>query len=70
MEQKFLEFAADIIGKDVSEISLDTSYADGAWDSLTHLRLVAEIGDEFEVDIPIDEVADIKTLRDFYNYLG
>lgn len=70
MEQKFLEFVADIFGVNVSEISLDTKYGEiPAWDSLMQLRLVGEIDDEFGVDIPIDEVPNIKTLRDYYKYI-
>lgn len=69
MEKEFLQFVADILEKEITEISFETSYADGAWDSLMHLRLVAEICDEYDVDIPIDEVADIKTIGDFYKYV-
>lgn len=69
MEKKFIEFFARILEKDVSEVSMELSYADGAWDSLMHIRLVAEIFEEYDVDIPIDEVAQIKTVRDFYHYV-
>ena len=70
MEQKFLEFVAGVFEMDVAEISLETAYEGvPAWDSLMQLRLMAEIGDEYGVDIPIDEVPDIKTLADFYKYV-
>ncbi len=70
MEQKFIEFAADVLGKDPSEVSLESSYANGDWDSLMQLRLMVEICDEFDVDIPSDKIGSIKTLRDFYGYIA
>ena len=70
MKEKFLDFVAGVFGVDPSEISLETEYEGiPAWDSLMQLRLMAEICDEFGVDIPIDEVPDIKTLGDFYKYV-
>ena len=38
------------------------------WDSLMHMRLVMEIEEEYDVEIPIEEVPTIKTLNDFYKY--
>ena len=70
MEKKFLEFIADIFECDVNSISLDTTKDDlEDWDSLMQLRLVGEISDYFNVEIPIDEVASIESLRDFYKYI-
>ena len=69
MEQKFLEFVAEVLDVDVSEISMDSSYANGDWGSLMHLRLMVEICDEFDVDIPSEKLGSIKTLRDFYAYI-
>ncbi len=33
-----------------------------------HMRLVMEIEEEYDVEIPIEEVPTIKTLNDFYQY--
>ena len=41
MEKSFIDFFARILEKDVSEVSMELSYEDGAWDSLMHIRLVA-----------------------------
>lgn len=65
MEQKFLEFVAEVLDADVRDISLDSSYTNGDWDSLMHLRLMVEICDEYDVDIPSEKLGSIKTLRDF-----
>lgn len=66
---RFLQFVADILEKDVADISMDSSFNKGEWNSLMHIRLVAEISDEYDVDIPIDEVGNIHTLGDFYKYV-
>lgn len=69
--QEFLEFIAKIFEVDSSKISLATAYQSiEQWDSLMQLRLVAEIEEEYNVEIPIDEVPEIKTLGDFYKYIG
>lgn len=70
MQEKFLKFIADIFEIEPSEISMDTAYGSiEVWDSLMQLRLVSEINDEYDVEIPIDEVTSIKTLADFYKYV-
>lgn len=67
---KFLEFVAEIFEVNVEKLSDDTTYKSiPQWTSLMHLRLVAEIEIHYGVEIPIDEVPDIKTLADFYNYI-
>lgn len=70
MEQKFIEFTAEVLGRDAGELTMDSSYANGDWDSLMHLRLMVEICDEFDVDIPSEKLNSIKTLRDFYGYIA
>ena len=68
--QSFLEFIAGILEVDVKEISFETAFNSiPQWDSLMHLRLVAEIEEKYNVEIPIDEVPEIKTLADFYRYI-
>jgi len=67
---KFLEFVAEIFEVSAEELSGDTAYKSiPQWNSLMHLRLVAEIEERFGAEIPIDEVPDIKTLADFYVYI-
>ncbi len=70
MQENFLKFVAGIFEIEPSEISMETAYGSiEAWDSLMQLRLVSEISDEYDVEIPIDEVTEIKTLADFYKYV-
>lgn len=69
MEQ-FLQFVADIMEVDVTELSMNTAYNEfPAWDSMMQLRLVMEIEDEYGVEIPFEKVPQIKTLQDFYQYI-
>lgn len=67
--QEFLKFIATVMEVPPSEITLDTEYGKfEKWDSLMHMRLVMEIEDKYGVEIPIDKVPEIKTLRDLYNF--
>ncbi|MBO5637292.1 MAG: acyl carrier protein [Acidaminococcaceae bacterium] len=67
--QEFLNFVASVMQVAPSELSEDTRYKEfKKWDSLMHMRLVMEIEEEYDVEIPIDEVPNIKTLKDFYQY--
>lgn len=68
--QKFLEFVSGIFEVDSKELSGETSYKSiPQWTSLMHLRLVAEIEEEYGVEIPIDEVPEMKALADFFEYI-
>ena len=67
--QDFLQFIAGVMQVDPSELSGDTRFKEfKKWDSLMHMRLVMEIEEEYDVEIPIEEVPTIKTLYDFYKY--
>lgn len=70
MEEKFLEFVADVMGRDVSELSLDTRYKEfEAWNSLMMLTLVMEIEAEYGVSIPIEDLNKVEKLSDLYEYV-
>jgi acyl carrier protein len=67
----FLIFVAELFQISPEIISLDTKYQSiPQWDSLMQLRLVAEIEDVYNVDIPFDRIQDMKELRDFYEYIA
>lgn len=63
---KFLEFVADIMEVDVSELSMDTPYNEGKWDSLMMLTLVMELEAEYGVSIPMEALGSVKTMADLY----
>ena len=69
-ESSFLDFVAGILDVPHETISLDTAYESiPEWDSVMQLRLTLEIGTEYNVEIPVDEIANIKTLGEFYKYI-
>lgn len=70
MEAEFLRFVAEVLEVPVAALSLETAYGQlPAWDSVMHLRLVLEIGERYGVEIPVDEIAGIRTLGQFYSYV-
>jgi len=69
-EKDFLAFVAGILDVPVETISLSTAYETiTEWDSVMQLRLVLELSTEYGVDIPVDEIANIKTLSAFYDFV-
>ena len=69
-ESDFLSFVAGILEVPRESISLETAYESiPEWDSVMQLRLTLEIGTEYDVEIPVDEIANIKTLGEFYKYV-
>ena len=69
-EKDFLAFVAGVLDVAPESISLDTAYESiPEWDSVMQLRLTLEISSEYDVEIPVDEIADIKTLGGFYKYV-
>ena len=67
--QEFLEFIAGVMEVDASELSMETAYGTyEKWDSLMHMKLVMEVEEEYDTEIPIDEAPNIKTLGDLYQY--
>lgn len=69
-EKDFLGFVAGILEVPAESLSLETAYESiPQWDSVMQLRLVLELSSEYGVEIPVDEIADIKTLAGFYKYI-
>ena len=67
---EFLDFAASVLGTDRTALSPETAFGSiPEWDSVMHLRLVMEIEDRYGVDIPMEKVPEIRTLKDFLGLL-
>ena len=63
----FLEFVAKVFKDDVKNISLDLKYGEyDKWDSMAHLRLIMEAEEKYGIDVPFDQITEIRTLRDLY----
>ena len=66
---KFLSFVAEIMDVDISQISMETRYKEGKWDSLMMLNLVMELEAEYNVSIPMESLNKVKTLTDLYEFV-
>lgn len=68
--QDFIIFVASVMGVDPDILTEDTAYGTiKKWDSLMHMRMVMEIEEEYDVEIPIEEIPNLKTIKDFYKYI-
>lgn len=68
--KEFIQFIAGVMEVDPAQLTEDTAYgAIEKWDSLMHMRMVMEIEEEYDVEIPIEEIPNIRTLKDFYRYI-
>ena len=70
MLERIKEITADALGTEVSELAAETSFKDdlGA-DSLDLFELVMALEEEFEVEIPTEDLEEIKTLGDVEAYI-
>jgi acyl carrier protein len=71
MEDKLIAIVATALEIPASKITLDTGPDDlKKWDSIAHINIVSEVEAEFGVNIPIEKIPEIQTVRDFLPYLG
>ena len=70
MLEKMKEIIAEQLSVDESEIALETSFKDdlGA-DSLDLFELVMSLEEEYDVEIPSDDLTELNTVEDVINYL-
>lgn len=69
-ENEFLAFVSGILDVPAESISMETAYESiPEWDSVMQLRLTLEICSEYGVEIPVDEIANIKALGQFFAYV-
>ena len=70
MLEKIKEIAADSLGADVSTMTAETSFKEGLGaDSLDLFEMVMALEEEFEVEIPTEDLENIKTIGDVESYL-
>ena len=70
MEERFLEIAAAVLRVKRENLNMDVRRDElESWDSLAHIALIAELEEEIGVEIPIEDVPNIKALKDFKKYL-
>ena len=70
MLEKIKEIAADSLGADADTMTAETSFKEdlGA-DSLDLFEMVMALEEEFGVEIPTEDLENIKTIGDVENYL-
>jgi len=70
MEQRLIAVVASALRVPTSTLTMETGPGDlQAWDSLAQINVVSEIEAAFGVSIPIEQVAEIRHIRDFLGYL-
>ena len=70
MLEKMKEMIADQLEIDASEVTLESRFKEDLdADSLDLFELVMALEDEYEVEIPSEELEDMKTVGDIVNYL-
>ena len=67
--ERLWELVAEMMEVEVSEISMETLYNAGKWDSLMMLTLVMEPEAEYGVSIPMESIGGIKTMMDLYKFV-
>lgn len=73
MELKdFIEHIADLFNDtDASNITADTVFRDiDEWSSLTALRLIAMVNEEYDVTLKGDDVCKANTIEDLFNIVA
>ncbi len=70
MFEKIKEIIAEQLSCSVEEINMSTNFKDdlGA-DSLDLFELVMALEEEYEIEIPSDDLAEMNTVEDVVNYL-
>ena len=70
MFEKIKAIFEEQLGVSQDEMSLDTNFKDDLGvDSLDLYEIVMKIEDEFDVEIPAEELEDVATFEDVINYL-
>ena len=67
MKEKMKEIVAEYLGKDVSEIASDVTFADLGIDSLDTAELVMQMEDEFGITIELSQ--EINTIDALCEYV-
>lgn len=69
MENLFKLFSA-VMKVPVDKLTTDTNRNDlETWDSLAHLRIVAEIEEIYDISIPFEDIPNLRTIGDFMKYI-
>ena len=68
--EKIKQMLAEQLDADEDEMNMDTNIAtDLGADSLDVVQLLSEIEDEFDIEIPDEEIENIRTIGDLTEYI-
>ena len=64
------ELAAEILGVEPEQVQMNVSFArDLAADSLDLVELIASVEDKYDVELPEEELNDMKNVGDLWKFL-
>ena len=70
MFEKLKEIIVEELSVEDDEITLDTSFKeDLAADSLDLFELIMALEEEYDIEIPVEELTDLETVGDVINFL-
>lgn len=65
MKEKVIAIIEEILKVPAGTITEDTKMEDvEAWDSLAHVMIIGEIEEQLGVEIPLDEAAEMTTVKE------
>ena len=68
-EERIRQLAAENLEIEGNPVGLDTSVADSGVSSVALVALVRLVGQEFNVELPPEDVSQMNSLRDLINYV-
>lgn len=70
MENKIYQVIADILEVDVANITKEMCMENvEEWDSIAHIRIIAELEEVLGMQIPFEKVLEIKRVGDFFEFI-
>ena len=69
MLEKMREIIAEQLGVSEDEIAMETTFEDLGADSLDVVDILMSIEDEFEIEVPDEEIENIRTVGELVNYI-
>jgi len=64
IELAIQQIMADVFEKSSDQITIDSTQDNiDSWDSIKHLNLVVALEEEFEIDLPIEEIGNLISFK-------
>ncbi|KYH34810.1 acyl carrier protein [Clostridium tepidiprofundi DSM 19306] len=68
--EELINIIADVLGIDKKDITINSRRDEiEEWDSLAHIQIIAEIEEQFDVNLPFEKVAEIEEISEFLKYI-